>query len=213
MSPSAPLSTAWDSVVARLREAERRERELAEQARQFRAARQELDTWSQGAVQEVLAAVKDACVSRAGALASFEVEYPAKPPSSLGHHAGPCASFLRLALGPSQIYLYSLRGPGELPYLHFVALRVTPPRARPERLVSLPGCFIARRPQGTLQLRAIHIRGQTPRVVELTPEDLALRALQLLAAKLETTLRARGAIESPPPLARQNVTSIQAAPP
>ena len=84
-------------------------------------------------------------------------------------------TFLTVTLGDDDVYIYSTRADGGLPYVH---LAFAPPE-HSGRLMSVPGGFIARGQDDSVQLRSIP-GSDIERSADLDPDVLVYRAFEML---------------------------------
>ena len=164
---------AFDELV----KDQERAREQREQAERRSAA---FDAWCEQAEERILEEVKAALGKRAGELGerfgvSIDVEYPSEMVLFL--RGGGRMRFLRVAYGSVEVHVYSTRGPGELPMIHY-AHAVRAARARFPRLVSVPGFLLRRGVDGQPELRPCG----KPSAEELSVDDVACKVLAMLAA-------------------------------
>jgi hypothetical protein len=162
-------------------EAERLERERRRQ--ELETSRREHDAWCQQAVREVMAAVAQAASRRADELAlEAGVRVEVRP---LRHGPGrPLKAeiaYLELVRGRDSIYLYAYREPGHAPLIHYLmpSYDGVVERAKHPRIVSFPGCRIARGDEGDPVLLQNPIDPSAGAEV-VSIDDLIFRAFELL---------------------------------
>jgi hypothetical protein len=168
---------AW----AREQDRAQHERAVAE------AAQRRFDEWCAQVTDRVMEDIATVARQRAEEFRAhsgrmIQVEYPSHKPIGLGDD-GPFMSFMRFGIDGSSVHLYSHRGLGGLPALHFVyTVEEQIPRHR--RLVSHPGAFVARRSDDGYELRTIRIQKDDPPATQTTPDELVFRAFELLLGHL-----------------------------
>lgn len=157
----------WTDLEQSLRDAGRRRTDELRLAEERVRARRMLDAWAFAVVPAVMDQVARACVIRSRA-------------TGLGD-AFPL-HVVAIRLDPVEVDVYSARGPGRLPVLHVVSyLRTT--RSRERRLVSEPGCLVARLADCGWQLLSLEPHG-----APTTLDDLVHRAFTRLVRHWTTGL-------------------------
>ncbi len=187
----------WDDLYEQMRaldvEREKRETRVAVDAEERRL----FDEWCTKVTDTVMQRIADVAEERARELEArtgkrMRVEYPSRDPI-LCEPDGPCMSFMSLTLEGSELQLYSYRGPGDLPFIHFVPIppQAPPSSARPKhhRLISVPGAFIARHADGSWELLRARSGGDDEPAEPTSIDELVYRAFELLVASLKRPAR------------------------
>lgn len=183
----------WDELYEQMRaldvEREKRESIAAVDA----AERRLFDEWCTKVTDTVMQRIAEATREHARELEArtgkhMEVEYPSRDPIEC-EPDGPCMSFMTLTLEGSELQLYSYRGPGDLPFIHFVPIPRQPPpsagRPKHHRLISVPGAFIARHPDGSWELLRTRTSDDDEPAESTSIDELVYRAFELLIASLK----------------------------
>lgn len=174
----------WDDLYARFDGPESRRGRSAQRADEDREALAAFAEWCEAATRDAMSALHHEAVERAHEL---EHRCARRVAVTRSEHAvdGTSVTALRFALDGTEVLLYAHRGPGALPFLHFIPLgRSDAPRGRgrrQRRMVSLPGAFVARRADDSWELRRIRVPGTSAHASDtLTVDDLVFRAFELL---------------------------------
>ena len=106
-----------------------------------------------------------------------EVKSPSRPPINVAPD-GPFMSFIAIALGMSEVHMYSHRLGANPPAIHYVVTGDASTRAR-KRVQARPGCRIEQRPGGGFRLRDT-THGVSDSASEMSVDDVAFRGFELL---------------------------------
>ena len=171
----------WDELFQRFKNFENDRKKDERSKAEAEQALREFEAWCAKATDQVMADIARTAQQRA---VDFEdhtgrtvkVRYPSHEAIGLGR-GGPYMTFARLSLDDSHVHIYSYRGSGSLPAIHLLHTHEERlPRHR--RLVSQPGCFVARRPDDGYELR--NVRKDDEEATPTTVDDLVFQAYDLL---------------------------------
>lgn len=181
----------WDELYEQMRaldaEREQRDERVAVDAEERRV----FDEWCVQVTDTVMQRIADVAREHARELGArtgkhMAVEYPSRD-AIKSEPDGPYMSFMTLTLESSALQLYSYRGAGDLPFIHFVPLppEAPPTGSRPKhhRLISVPGAFIARHQDGSWELLRARTADDEP-AESTSIDELVYRAFELLVAGL-----------------------------
>jgi hypothetical protein len=173
----------WGLLYDYFVEAEKHRDELKRKRQEDVAAIQEFEQWCQGAIDRLMNDLKHQALRRseeflAATGQTLEVQYPSGPPIMVPDQ-GPEIRFLKIALGDSQVHIYSSHAVGGVTHIHLLPSQRNSLREN-HRLVSEPGAFLVRRPDDHYELR--HMRGDPsgPAGSPMTGDNLLYRAFRLL---------------------------------
>lgn len=181
----------WKSLFEKFNREESARLLVQRRAQQEAEARQAFDAWCTSTTDQVMSGVCEsarhhALEFQAATGRPVSVLYPARPPLDL-QPDGAHITFLRLELRGSRVEFYAHRGPGLLPFFHFVHTHDDAQRKRINRVVaSLPACYAARLPDGRWELRRAG-PAPAPEVASdvVSLEELVYRAFELLIEGIE----------------------------
>lgn len=178
----------WKLLYDYFVEAEKHREEIEKRRAEDEAALQEFEQWCQGAIELLMTDLKTHAEKRSQEFLKATgqqllVQYPSGPPIIVPNR-GPEIRFLRLALGNSQVHVYSSHAIGGVTHIHLLPSQVTSLRDN-HRLVSEPGAFIVRKPDDSYELR--HMRGDPSGEpgAPMSLDTLLYRAFRLLIAWVE----------------------------
>lgn len=174
----------WTDLEQSLRDAGRRRTERLRALEERAQAQQLLDAWAFRVVPVVMDRVARAAAARAQELGRstgtvIEVAYPVR--TQMGLVDAFPLHVVALRLDPVEVDVYSARGAGGLPVLHVVSTTRTAAGVRDRRLVSEPGCLIARAADGDWELMAL-----SPAGARTSVDDLVHRAFTRLVHQWTT---------------------------
>ena len=179
--------SAWQHLVSHFRSLQaERQSNLASQTER-EAAQAEFDAWAASASRAAVRAVAETLGSRVPVIrraSGCDIQLLPAVAASAGGYA---VDSVRLTLPPCHVDIYAARCSGELPRIHF-AITTLHQRHR-GRMLSLPGCTIVPGLESGFHLRGDDGRGTSSQV---TVEQLALKALDLLAGSCRSLGYARG---------------------
>jgi hypothetical protein len=187
----------WDELYEQMRAVDVARTERAQRAAADAEERRLFDEWCAQVTGTVMQRIADVATERATALEEhtgkrMRVEYPSRAPIEYTP-GGPAMTFMTLDLEGSLLQIYSYRGPGDLPFIHFVPIprQASPSAGRPkhQRLISVPGAFIARHQDGSWELLRARLSDDDEPAEPTSIDELVYRAFELLVASLSRPVR------------------------
>lgn len=181
----------WKSLFDKFNREESVRVEKQRRALDEAEARRSFDAWCSAATEQVMTAVCESAREHAVEFQSHTgcpvlVQYPSRRPLDM-EPDGAHITFLRLELRGSRVEFYAHRGPGLLPFFHFVHTHADAQHKRMNRVVaSLPACYAARLADGRWELRRAGPAPAPGSASDLVSvEELVFRAFELLIECLD----------------------------